>query len=167
MRNAQQIADQAGVSDAGFSLLELVVVLTILAGVAAMALPRFGAGFGQPPRSAVQSMALQLAADLRATRAEALRSNAEQSFTLDLGRRVTWSEARPTPRLFVDGLDVDVRGPGLEWSSDRSVRVRFQATGAATGGEIVVRNSRSPAQLPAVRISIDWLTGVARIERAR
>jgi general secretion pathway protein H len=152
--------------DAGFSLLELMMVLAVLAGVAALSLPRIGLGHA-PPRTAVQSMALQLATDLRATRAEALRTNAEQVFTLALGQRATWSQAQPTPRRFVDGIDVDVMGPELQWLSDRAVQVRFQPTGSATGSEIIVRDSRQAAPHHAARISIDWLTGVARIERAR
>jgi general secretion pathway protein H len=149
--------------DAGFSLLELLVVLAVMAGVAALWLPRFGSG---PPRTAVQSMAVQLAADLRATRAEALRSNTEQSFTLDLAKRVSWSQTRPAPRSFADGVDVEVTGPDLKWMSERTVQLRFQPGGAATGSEITVRDRRADAR-NAVRVHVDWLTGVARIERAR
>jgi general secretion pathway protein H len=144
---------------AGFSLLEMLVVLVIMAGAAGLMLPRFGKG---PPPTAVQSMALQLATDLRATRDEALRTNAEQSFTFERDKRVTWSLARPTPRRFVDGVAIDITGPGLEWVGDRAVQFRFQPSGGATGGEITVRDSRA-----ATRISVDWLTGVARIERVR
>jgi prepilin-type N-terminal cleavage/methylation domain-containing protein len=172
MRRASQHAKHVGAAcDAGFSLLELMMVLAILAGVVALSFPRIGLG-RLPPRSAVQSMALQVATDLRATRAEAMRTNSEQTFTLALGQRATWSQAQPTPRHFVEGIDVDVTGPDLAWSglersSDRAVQVRFQPTGAATGGEIIVRDSRQAAPHHVARISIDWLTGVARIEPAR
>ena len=145
--------------EGGFSLLELLVVIAIMATAGALWMPRLGVG---PPRSAVQSMALQLAAELRETRAEALRTNTEQVLTLGLGDRATWSLARPMPHRFIDGVDVDVTGPGLEWTADRAVQLRFQPNGAATGGQISVRDGFSAAV-----VSIDWLTGVARIERAR
>ena len=144
---------------AGFSLLELLVVLVIMAVAAGLMLPQFGKG---PPRDAVQSMALQLATELKATRDDALRTNTEQLFTVELGRRETWSQARPAPRRFVDGIDLDISGPSLEWVGARAVQWRFQPGGGATGGDITVRDGRTAAV-----VSVDWLTGVARIERAR
>jgi general secretion pathway protein H len=164
MSNAPPPSVNADATDeAGFSLLELVMAMTILATVAVIALPRLA----RPSPTAVQSMAVQLVAELQATRAEALRTNAEQIFTLELGQRVSWSLARPTPRRFVDGVAIEVTGSTLEWFGDRAVQLRFQPTGAATGSDITVRDSRAPAQSNAVRISVDWLTGVARIERAQ
>jgi prepilin-type N-terminal cleavage/methylation domain-containing protein len=164
MSNAPRPSGPAdALDDAGFSLLELVVVMTILATVMAISLPRFG----KPSQTAVQSMAVQLVAELRATRAEALRTNAEQIFMLELGQRLTWSLARPTPRRFVDGVNIEVTGSALEWFGDRAVQLRFQPTGAATGSDITVRDDRASAQSNVVRISVDWLTGVARIERAQ
>jgi general secretion pathway protein H len=145
--------------DGGFSLLELVVVIAIMSGAVALLMPRFGSG---PPRTAVQSMALQVAADLREARSAAMRTNTEQSFTLELGKRTSWSLARPVPRRFVDGIDVEVTGPGLEWAEDRAVRFWFQPNGAATGGQIAVRD-----RVTSALVRIDWLTGVARIERVR
>jgi general secretion pathway protein H len=171
-RCADRNGRNAVAGDAGFSLLELIVVLIILGAVLTISRPYFNAGLARSPRTGVQSMALQVAADLRATRAEALRSNTEQTFTLDLSNRTTWSMLRPKPRPFVNGLDVDVNGAGFDWSNNGVVQIRFQPTGVAAGGEIVVRDGRPSAlksadQASRVRIDIDWLTGVTRLERVR
>jgi prepilin-type N-terminal cleavage/methylation domain-containing protein len=163
---SHQPAHPGASSDAGFGLLELIIVMAILAAAAALSFPRIMIG-RVPPRTVVQSMALQLVAELQSVRAEALRTNAEQTFTIALGQRMTWSQIRPTPKKFIDGIDIEVTGPSLEWSGDRALLLRFQPTGVTLGGEIIVRDGRATAQSDAVRINVDWLTGVTRIERAR
>ena len=152
-------APTAGRGDAGFTLLELAVVLAILAAMAALWGPYLGSG---PPRTAVQSMALQLAADLRLTRSEAQRRNVAQTLTIDLAQRAYWSQPGPGPRKFVDGVDVEVSGAGIDWSGDRAARLRFQPNGSATGGRIAIKDRAG-----AAIVTVDWLTGAARIERMR
>jgi prepilin-type N-terminal cleavage/methylation domain-containing protein len=176
MKQLPRYADQADqrelAGDAGFSLLEMIVVMIIFAAIISILLPQLSAGAGRSPPTGLQSMALQVAAGLRETRAEALRSNTEQTFTLDLNNRMTWSMVRPTPRRFLDGFNVEVIGAGLDWSNNGLVKIRFQPTGVAVGGEILVRDHRSvvlnnAVPIGMVRIGVDWLTGVPRIERVQ
>jgi general secretion pathway protein H len=148
----------AGARDAGFSLLELLVVLVIAALAAAVSWPRFRAGV---PQGAVQSAALQLAAGLRVARAEARRTATAQTVTLDLDTRTYSSSAQAGSRAFAKGIEMDVTGAGLMWVGERAVQLQFHPSGAASGGEITLRDGQR-----AARVTVDWLTGATTIDRA-
>ena len=69
----------------GVTLLELLVVLSIMAVVAAIALPRFGGGVST---AELKSAARQVAAGLRLARSEALATRRETTVTVDLERHL-------------------------------------------------------------------------------
>lgn len=139
---------------AGFTLLELMVVLAILALLAGLALPQLAAARG--PSAAVA--ARDLVASLRDARLQAITQHRVAVFWLDLGARSYGIEGAGTRRLPPDShLEM--------WTvADRATATRgtveFYPDGGASGGRILVeRNGRRSL------VTIDWLDGaVVRAE---
>jgi general secretion pathway protein H len=145
--------------DAGYTLLELLVVLAVLGLAAALVLPRVGTG---RERVALRSAALQLAAGLRAARTEAMSGSTETAFVLDLTQRRYWADGAVKLRSLPRGVGV-VTGDraGSPIATDRAA-VRFKPDGSASGGWIGLRSRGASAD-----ITVDWLTGATRIEWAK
>lgn len=135
----------------GFTLLELVVALAILAIAAAIVLPQARTGSDVV---SLRSTAIQLAASLRATRAAAKSASRETTFVLDLAHRRYWGDGNARPQAIPRRLVVEAgHHPGEALDIDRST-VRFLPDGSASGGWIRLRSRHGAADL-----TIDWLTG--------
>ena len=135
---------------AGFTLIEVLVVLAILAFSFVLV-----AGY-RPPWSRgleIDATAAMLAADLRLARSEAIAANRPAAFELDVeGRRYRGGSApiRALPaRLAVELLTISG-----ERQSSVSGRIRFHPDGSSTGGRIVLADGSR-----RVAIGVDWLTG--------
>ena len=79
----------------GFSLIELLVGLALLAAAATMATPLLRSAF-EP--QALRSSATELASTARSARAAAVRSGAEQAFLIDTSSGRYWVEGSVAPR---------------------------------------------------------------------
>lgn len=140
----------------GVTLLELLVILFILVLVTGVAMP-FLSG-GQRRAAGLRHTAMELAAGLRHSRAQAIKMNRESVFVLDT--------STPAYRLDVDMPVVELSADfDLELLTTRSERIdsasggiRFFADGSSTGGGIII--SRGPGRY---RIAVNWLTGRIRI----
>lgn len=139
---------------AGFTLLELIVVVAVVALAMVLVLPRLG---GTAATRGVDLAAARLAATLRTARAEGIRNARDETVILDLARRTYWSQSRPVASVIEPGITIEVLHDGLEWV-DRARRVRFRPDGTATGA--VIRLSRGPA---SATVTIDWLTGATTL----
>src|SRR5258705_5844245 len=85
----------------GFTLLELIVALGIMALAVGIVFPFFAGSRGAYQ---LQAAAYDVATQLRDARATALARNADQAFMIDVGNRRTWIDGyavrRPlSPRL--------------------------------------------------------------------
>lgn len=141
---------------AGFTLLELVIVFTILAIAATVALP-----LANRSRSglALRSTVLEIGAQLRATRTAAIKSNSERTFNIDLLARSFWADGVVAPRPITGQAALDVVVPSSEQTSATSARVRFFPDGSSSGGQILLKGPGRTAV-----VSVDWVTGNPRIE---
>lgn len=149
-------------SDKGFSLLELVIVLAIVAGITALSLPNI---WRRPAGLALRTTALDMAAMMRATRADAVRRNNERAFLIDPAQRIYWSDAYPAPKPIPGILGVDTEFSArarVSLASGASGRYAFFADGTASGGKIVLREGAAVAT-----IAIDNLTGNAEVRWTR
>jgi general secretion pathway protein H len=134
--------------DAGYSLLELLVVLAILALATVVAAPHLTQSRGP----AVTTIAERVVRDsMRQLRAEAIRSNAETWLRIDAdGRTLTTSSGR---RIALPGQASIAPAPPLPAVG----LIRFFPSGRSSG----IRWRLSVAGRSKV-IAVDWLTGYMR-----
>ncbi|MGO9772921.1 MAG: type II secretion system protein [Roseiarcus sp.] len=134
----------------GFTLMEMLVVLTILALVAGMA-----SQLTHPasPRLRVQAAARALCAAARATRTRAIATNTEATLTLDLARKSFFSPV-VSETAFPREASVEVSFARAQRANRTSAGIVFYPGGGSTGGDVVIELSSHRAT-----IGVNWLTG--------
>lgn len=137
-------------SSAGFSLIELLVVLLLLGlayGLAAPSLSRVIAG------NDVRLAARELAAALNEARAGALTSGRERRFVLDAAANAygVGQATRPLPR----DVQIAATVPGSRRLSQTAATIDFFPDGSSSGGRVIV-GAPSGASRTLV---VDFLTG--------
>ncbi|MBI3567534.1 MAG: prepilin-type N-terminal cleavage/methylation domain-containing protein [Gemmatimonadetes bacterium] len=137
----------------GFTLVEIVVVLALLALSAAVSVPAFSA---VATRSSTHEAAAQVTALLEGARSRALARGYESQLTIDAAHARVW-QAEPDSTFVLD-LPAD-----CHLASDKArLHVRFAADGSAAADAIVVRCDRGTAVIAA-----DAWTGATRVTEGR
>lgn len=134
-----------------FTLVELLVVLAIGAGLAALVPPAYDR-FREAAqyRDTVRAMVM----DLRAARLQAQAEGREIRFFVHLAERTYGVQGR-TPRPLPAALQVRATVASIELAPDQQAAIRFLPGGGATGGAIdLVRPSGAGA-----RLAVDWFSG--------
>ena len=144
-------------SEAGFTLLEMLIVLGLLGMIAAVSLPllRGGARTGLIERTAAR-----LAADLTSTRLAAIKQNIASHLDFDLAANSYSGTPRLTARAMPVEIPISVRTTESGPESPPLARIQFFPNGSSAGGRIVV-GSGGQSRI----ITIDRLTGMVRISR--
>lgn len=133
---------------AGFTLIEVVAVMLIIALVASLAVTMMpGTGRGK-----LKALTLETAALLRRERLGAVLTGKERQVSLDGERRVLVGDGGDTLAIPRD-VALDILGIDAVWSGRQAV-VRFTPDGASTGA--VLKLSRENAEY---EIRINWYTG--------
>jgi len=142
--------------DHGFTLIEMLVVLGIIATTLALTIPLVTAGAASAD---AESAAEEIAAGLRATRAMAVGYGRPTDYTIDVAhglagngdplRRVA---PRKDVRLTLYTVDGAVFGAGIG-------AIRFYPDGGSTGGGVKVAAGRR-----VFTVAVDWLGGAVTIE---
>lgn len=143
--------------EAGFTLLELIVVLAVLGLLAALVAMR------GPPVShalALRSVVSEIAAGLRATRQDAITSDRPAEYRIDLARR-TARGADGTVVWLPAGMGVTVLTADGEVRNAEVADIRFEPDGSSTGGRIVLVDGQH-----RTGIGISWLTGRVSVTHA-
>jgi general secretion pathway protein H len=136
----------------GFSLIEMLAALAIVALAAALAMP-----LALRPSDALRldAAAQELVAALRLTRAAAIVHNADAALTIDVARRTFESPAVPARPLPAD-LAVKLKIAEPERAPSQG-GFRFFPDGSSTGGDMVLA-----LRGRETKICVDWLSGIAR-----
>ena len=135
----------------GFSLLELLVVLAIMALVTAAVMPMLGKGVST---TELKSAARSLASGLRLARSEAVSQHRQTFLVLDVaGRRFKVDQ---DPKQYALPRDVELKlFTAQKDLVDESVgSIRFFPDGGSNGGRITVASGERKYE-----VDVDWLTG--------
>ena len=152
-RCADRTGGAGGGRRAGFTLVELMVVLTLVATVAVLAVP---AGRSVLPGFALRSAAEDMADSARSARRDAMLGQSESWLELDLERR-RYRRAGAEWRTLPQTATLNIVTAARE-RTDSGGRIRFYADGGASGGEIKLAEGAR-----AHSIRVDWLTGAVRL----
>lgn len=135
----------------GFTLLEMMAVLGILALVTAMILPMMT---GAQSKADVEAAAKQLVMALRSTRNLAMMRGHSEALLVDTGSGFFRVAGAPAAKRVPGGVQLSLVTATQEQISDRVGGIRFFADGSSTGGGIRVAKGKVSDQ-----VLIDWLTG--------
>jgi general secretion pathway protein H len=141
------IRGEAG--EAGFTLIEMLVIVAILALTVTLALPLVSGG---SDGLRLQTAARELAAAIRMTRSAAIMRNAETSLMIDVERRTFKSTVVP-PRAFAPDIEAKLTFASAIRSGS-SGGFQFFADGSSTGGDVTLSLRGKQTKL-----CVDWLTG--------
>ena len=136
---------------AGFTLLEMVGVIAVIAMLAAILLPSIPRGTTRPR---LEAYALETAALLKADRTAALRRRAQITAQVDAPGRAIRSGS--TGRILQVPDDVGFEATLPLSCNERPARstISFFATGASCGGTIVLSRLGT-----GYEVRVNWLTG--------
>lgn len=140
---------------AGFSLVEMLVVLAIIALVASIAAP----GLARSYRSQnIDTIAREVAGRLRLSRTMAVGIAGRQTVVFDPSvNEIRFGEREPLR------LPTDVRMmliTGDKTIADRQAVLTFLPNGSASGIEVQLRRNQQ-----GVRIDVNWMTGLVSLDR--
>ena len=157
----------------GFTLLELVVVLSIVGIAVSFVLPSLERGFRQ---WRLQGAARDLATTLKFTRNQSVAQRASFQVVFDRSRNVYWLDRTDAPALAepeqaeekqvrLYALPGGVKFLAVTVGSTRAdgerVGILFSPRGNSTGGEVEIGDERGRTY----RVNVDPMTGHARVGR--
>jgi general secretion pathway protein H len=143
--------------DQGFTLVEMLVVLAIMALTVAISLPY--AARSNDARNLRAATEL-LAARLRQAQMRAVLSNEEFTLSIDLDKASIIDDGSHSITPLPPGISIKITTAENEIIQERA-SFRFFPDGGATGGEIVLGSGQN-----IEKIAINWLTGAIVVIKA-
>ncbi|MFT5175105.1 MAG: general secretion pathway protein H [Gammaproteobacteria bacterium] len=141
----------------GFSLLEVLLVLAILAIAAALILP----ALVQPSGTQLRTTAGSFAAGLRRARNEAVNTHNEVRFMVDLDAKEFQFSTHARRRSVPAQIGLSVFTARSEVLDNRRAAIRFFPDGSSTGGRITLSAGER-----RYHVDVDWMTGQVRVRAA-
>jgi len=135
----------------GVTLLELLIVLSIMAVLAALVVPRFTGGVST---SELKGATRDIAAGLRLARSEALATRKETRLVLDLEQRSFRVEPDARTRALPRQIELKLFTAQSDLVSEKVGAIRFFPDGGSNGGRVTLAAGERK-----YNVDIDWLTG--------
>jgi len=146
-----------GGRQAGFTLVELLAVLVVLALAAGVVATQFG---GRQGGAALEVAAHEIASRCRAARTAAIRQAESRVVMIDMASRVVTAGADVPALKIAETVSITSETSASEQRGGRMAGIRFFPNGASTGGKIRLETGRQ-----AYEIRVNWLTGRVVVER--
>jgi general secretion pathway protein H len=141
---------------AGFTLLEIVIVLVLAVVIYALIL-------GVPLRGGksadLKYAARTLASGLRQAQTTAMATRRDATLTVDLEQKEYQVQGDKEAHKLPDDIDLKLFTAQSEVTSDKRGAIRFYPDGSSTGGRITVSSGERK-----FLVDVDWLTGRVSIE---
>jgi general secretion pathway protein H len=138
----------------GFTLLEMLAVI-LLIGIAASAVA-ISVTHGLAS-ARINAASGELAAALRATRAQAIVHGAQRNFVLDT-RDARYHGASGREVQLPHGMRVGITSASMDQGRDGTARIRFFPDGSSTGGRITLQSGQRQWH-----VNVSWLTGAVNV----
>jgi len=135
---------------AGVSLLELLIVLTILALASAIVIPMLSGVSNAELRGAAR----QLASGLRLARSEAVSHRRETFLVVDLAGRRFKVDRDPQEHALPRNVELKLFTAQKDLVDEKIGAIRFYPDGGSNGGRITVGSGERKFE-----VDVDWLTG--------
>jgi general secretion pathway protein H len=143
-------------TEAGFTLIEMIVVLTILALMTVLITAN---GIRVSPAVQARAAAEAISGALRSARSEAVVSNRSVWFTLDVVNRFyRWGQA--PPQVLSNDLGLSLLTSRDQLASEGAGQIRFDPDGGSSGGRVSIEGGGV-----VWWVGIDWLSGRVSIEQ--
>lgn len=157
MRRTSAAGERRVGQDDGYTLVELLVVIAVLAAIVMLASPMLPTLSGQR----LQLQAELVGEALRNARAQAIRDNREVLVEIDVAQGVvSESGGRELARLAPE-VQLGLVAAATERVDAETGGIRFLPDGSSSGGELVLaRDGRRLA------VRVDWFDGSVEIGRA-
>jgi general secretion pathway protein H len=146
------MARRAPIRASGMTMIEILVVLSIMAIGAAIVVPMVG-GTGASSGD-LRSAARQIAAGLRHARSEAIAQRRETVLTLDLEKRSFRVAQEPREIALPSKVELKLFTAQSDLVNERQGAIRFFPDGGSNGGRVTVASGERKYE-----VDVDWLTG--------
>jgi general secretion pathway protein H len=135
----------------GFTLIEMLVVLTLIGLLVAVVIPIFGSGVST---TELKSDTRAVAAGLRQARGQAIAQRGEAVLMLDLGAHSFSVPPDPRVHKLAEQLELKLFTAQSDLVNDNVGAIRFFADGGSNGGRITLASGERKFY-----VDVDWLTG--------
>ncbi len=138
---------------AGFSLVEVMVVMVMLALVASVVAMNVSRSL---KNAQVRAVSRDLVAAMKYTRGQAIAKGKPKQITFDL-RQKSYQTPGKRPVKIPENMELGLYTADSEIVDDDHAGIRFFSDGSSTGGRITLRYKDREW-----RINVNWLTGEIR-----
>ena len=142
--------------NAGFTLIEVVLVLVIAAAAYALVISTTYRGTSTAD---LKAAARTLASGLRQAQTLAMTSRRDMALTIDLESREFTVTGDTSVHQLPKELDLKLYTAQTEVTSERRGAIRFYPDGSSTGGRVTVASGERK-----YLVDVDWLTGRVSIQ---
>ena len=142
---------QRHATQAGFTLLEMIAALGLIAVAIGIIMPRLGLS---RQAMALRETAIELASNLKLTRTASLTSNAETILVIDTGTRRYSAPGVVKSTAIPRDVALSFTAKAVDQAGAKRGGFRFRPDGTSSGGIITLHSGTNTA-----KVSVDWLTG--------